>query len=95
MLEGTYESRMQQFRANRSKMGTTHAFQLQKSRPGYAARHHLADHAGAVRFEHAWACIEELGLGRDPFGSRDVTLETTPFGFEDWQWVKIKEFHQA
>lgn len=31
---------------------------------GYAARHHLADHAGAVRFEHAWACIEELGLGR-------------------------------
>lgn len=27
---------------------------------GYAARHHLADHAGAVRFEHAWACIEAI-----------------------------------
>ena len=25
---------------------------------GYAARHHLADHAMAVRFEHAWACME-------------------------------------
>eukprot|EP00434_Breviolum_minutum_P035266 symbB.v1.2.031211.t1/scaffold3598.1/size53462/1 len=27
---------------------------------GYAQRHHLADHAGAVRFEHAWACIEAI-----------------------------------
>jgi len=30
------------------------------SEVGYAARHHLADHATAVRFEHAWACIEAV-----------------------------------
>lgn len=30
---------------------------------GYAQRHHLADHAGAVRFEHAWACIEVTSDG--------------------------------
>jgi hypothetical protein len=51
-------------------------------RPGYAARHHLADHAGAVRFEHAWACIEVPRAV--PFGSGPRFLPAGPGWADLW-----------
>lgn len=45
---------------------------------GYAARHHLADHAGAVRFEHAWACIEARDKAPDMRAALRAALAGDP-----------------